>query len=65
MAISARRGLALSLAMAVALAACGAIGGSGANATLCPPAALESVTIETKTTAPITYAVLIDRAYTG
>jgi hypothetical protein len=64
MANSARRGLALTLVAFVA-AACGAIGGAGPNATLCPPAALESVTVETKTVAPVTYAVLIDRAYTG
>jgi hypothetical protein len=64
MANSARRGLALGL-IAVVLAACGAIGGSGANATLCPPAALESVAVEGKTVAPVTYAVLIDRAFTG
>ena len=55
----------MTLATAVVLAGCGAIGGSGANATLCPPAALESVTIDAKTVAPVTYAVLIDRAYTG
>lgn len=65
MANSARRGLALTLATAFALAGCGAIGGLGANATLCPPAALGSVTVDTKTVAPVTYAVLIDRAYTG
>lgn len=65
MADSARRGLALALATAFVLAACGAIGGSGANATPCPPAALEPVTVETKAFAPVTYAVLIDRAYTG
>jgi hypothetical protein len=65
MANSARRVPALALASALVLAACGAIGGSGANATLCPPAALESVTLDTRTVAPVTYAVLIDRAYTG
>jgi len=65
MANSARRGPALALATAFVLAACGAIGGSGPNATLCPPATLESVTVDTKTVAPVTYAVLIDRAYTG
>lgn len=65
MANSARRGLALALTTAVVLASCGAIGGSGANATLCPPASLESVSVDTTTAAPVTYAVLIDRAYTG
>jgi hypothetical protein len=65
MANSARRVPALALASALVLAACGAIGGSGANATLCPPAALESVTVEARTAVPVTYAVLIDRAYTG
>ena len=62
---SVRRGPVLVLATALVFAACGALGGSGANATLCPPAALESVTVETKTFTPVTYAVLIDRAYTG
>ena len=65
MANSARRGPALALPTAFVLAACGAIGGSGPNATLCPPATLDSVTVDTKTVAPVTYAVLIDRAYTG
>jgi hypothetical protein len=65
MANSARRGPALTLVTAFVLAACGAIGGSGPSATLCPPATLESVTVDTKTVAPVTYAVLIDRAYTG
>src|SRR5438093_3233727 len=65
MANSARRVLAPALASALSFAACGAIGGSGANATFCPPAALESVTVEARTVAPVTYAVLIDRAYTG
>jgi hypothetical protein len=55
----------LALATALVFAACGVIGGPGANATLCPPAALESVTVDAKTTTPVTYAVLIDRAYTG
>lgn len=55
----------MSLATVLVLAGCGVIGGSEANATLCPPAALESVAIDAKTAAPITYAVLIDRAYTG
>ena len=62
---SARRGPVLALATALVFAACGALGGPGANATLCPPAALESVTVDAKTTTPVTYAVLIDRAYTG
>jgi hypothetical protein len=62
---SARRGPVLALAASLVSVACGALGGSGANATLCPPAALESVTVETKTFTPVTYAVLIDRAYTG
>jgi hypothetical protein len=65
MANSARRGLALTLAAAFVLAGCGAFGGSGANATVCPSDALESVTVETKAATPVTYAVLIDRAYTG
>lgn len=65
MANSARRGLALTLATAFVLAGCGAFGGSGTNGTVCPSDALESVTVETKTAAPVTYAVLIDRAYTG
>jgi hypothetical protein len=65
MANSARPGLALALATAVVFAGCGAFGGSGANATLCPPAALEPVTVDAKTVTPVTYAVLIDRAYTG
>src|SRR5688500_462441 len=60
---SARRVLARTL-VAFVDAACGAIGGS-ANATLCPPAELVSVTVDTKTATPVTYAVLIDRAYTG
>lgn len=62
---SARRGPVLTLTTALVFAACGAIGGSGANATLCPPAALEPVTVDAKTITPVTYAVLIDRAYTG
>ncbi|HEY6204213.1 MAG TPA: hypothetical protein VI056_14390 [Candidatus Limnocylindria bacterium] len=61
---SARRGPVLALATALVFVACGAIGGP-ANATLCPPAALESVTVEAKAITPVTYAVLIDRAYTG
>ena len=64
MANSARRPFALALATIV-LTSCGAIGGSGPGATLCPPAALESVTVDSKTVAPVTYVVLIDRAYTG
>lgn len=60
---SARGGLALTL-VAFVVAACGAIGGS-AGATSCPPAALVSVTVDTKAVTPVTYAVLIDRAYTG
>jgi hypothetical protein len=62
---SARRGPVLVLAMTLVFAACGALGGSGANATLCPPAALEPVTVDVKASTPVTYAVLIDRAYTG
>ena len=54
----------MTLAMAVVLASCGAIGG-GPGATLCPPAELESVALDTKSAAPVTYAMLIDRAYTG
>jgi hypothetical protein len=65
MANSARRFLVLVFASALIFAACGAIGGSGTNATVCPSAALESVTVETRTAVPVTYAVLIDRAYTG
>jgi hypothetical protein len=64
MANSARLPYVLALA-AVVVASCGAIGGSGPGATLCPPAALESVTVDAKTAAPVTYVVLIDRAYTG
>lgn len=60
---SARGGLALTL-VALIVASCGAIGGS-AGATLCPPAELVSITVENKTVTPVTYAVLIDRAYTG
>jgi hypothetical protein len=55
----------LALATGFVLAACGAIGGSGPSATLFPRATLESVTVDAKTVAPVTYAVLIDRAYTG
>jgi hypothetical protein len=65
MANSARRGLGVMLATALVLASCGAIGGAGPGATLCPPAALESVTVDSKSVPPVTYAVLIDRAYTG
>ena len=61
---SARRGLALTL-VAFLVAACGGLGGSGDNAALCPPAELVSVSLDTKSVAPVTYAVLIDRAYTG
>lgn len=64
MANSARRGLVLALAATLLLTACGALGGSP-GATLCPPAILESVVVETNSRAPVTYAVLIDRAYTG
>jgi hypothetical protein len=60
---SARGGLALTL-VAFVVAACGAIGGA-ANPTLCPPAELASVAVDAKTVTPVTYAVLIDRAYTG
>src|SRR6267378_5132995 len=65
MADSARPALALALATAFVVSACGVIGGSGPGATLCPPAALEPVTIDAKPVTPVTYAVLIDRAYTG
>jgi hypothetical protein len=65
MADSARLSRTLALVTAFVLASCGALGGAGPGATLCPPAALESVTVETKTAVPVTYAVLIDRAYTG
>jgi hypothetical protein len=60
---SGRAGLTLTL-VALVVAACGAIGGA-ANATLCPPAELVSVSVDAKSGAPVTYAVLIDRAYTG
>jgi hypothetical protein len=60
---SARAGLALTL-VAFVVAACGASGGP-ANGSLCPPAELESVAVESAAAAPVTYAVLIDRAYTG
>ena len=65
MANSAWRGLAPALVTALVLSACGALGGSGPSPSLCPPAQLESVAIDTKTTTPVTYAVLVDRAYTG
>lgn len=65
MANSVWRGTALALAAGVLLASCGAFGGAGANTALCPPAVLESVTVDTRTAAPVTYAVLIDRAYAG
>jgi len=65
MANSAWRGLAPALVTAFVLAACGALGGAGPSPSLCPPAQLESVAIESKTTVPVTYAVLVDRAYTG
>jgi hypothetical protein len=64
MANSLSRGIAMAVATMAVLAGCGAFGGSGAGA-LCPPAVLESVTVDTKVAAPVTYAVLIDRAYTG
>lgn len=64
MANSVSRGTVLALATALALAACGAFGGSGSGA-LCPPAVLESVTVDAKAVTSVTYAVLIDRAYTG
>jgi hypothetical protein len=65
MANSARRGLALALASALVLGSCGGIGGAGPGATLCPPAELESIAVDVKSAPPVTYAVLIDRAYTG
>jgi len=65
MADSARPALALALATAFVVSACGVIGGSGPCATLCPPAALEPVTIDAKPVTPVTYAVLFHRAYTG
>ncbi|HKY50779.1 MAG TPA: hypothetical protein VJP45_05935 [Candidatus Limnocylindria bacterium] len=61
---SARRAATLAVVATLVLASCGALGGSP-GATLCPPAALESVAIETRSGTPVTYAVLIDRAYTG
>jgi hypothetical protein len=61
---SARRGLALTL-VAFLVVACGGLGGSGDTATLCPTAQLVSVSLDSKSVAPVTYAVLIDRAYTG
>jgi hypothetical protein len=64
MANSARSGLALALATAFVVAGCGAFG-SGPSATLCPPAALEPVNVDAGAVTPVTYAVLIDRAYTG
>jgi hypothetical protein len=64
MANSVSRGGALALAAAL-LAGCGLLGGPGAAGALCPPTVLESVTVDAKTVTPVTYAVLIDRAYTG
>ncbi len=63
MANSARAGTALTL-VAFVVAACGAIGGPASGA-LCPPSDLVAVTVDMKPVAPATYAVLIDRAYTG
>jgi len=65
MANSVSRGSVLALATVVVMAACGVFGPSGSNGGLCPPAVLESVSVDTKSVAPVTYAVLIDRAYTG
>ena len=65
MANSVSRGSALALATAFVLAGCGVLGGSSSSGGLCPPAVLESVTVDAKAVAPVTYAVLIDRAYTG
>src|ERR1700687_3841580 len=65
MANSVSRGSALALASVLVLAGCGVIGPSSTSAGLCPPAVLESVILDTKTTTPVTYALLIDRAYSG
>ena len=65
MANSVSRGISLALATAFVLAGCGVFGGSSASGASCPPAVLESVTVDTKVVAPVTYAVLIDRAYAG
>lgn len=59
-----RLGLALALSAAVVLAACSPLGRSEPNSTMCPPAALEQLRPPVATT-PVTYGVLIDRAYTG
>jgi hypothetical protein len=64
MANSASRGSVLALATVLVMAGCGVFGATS-NGALCPPAVLESVTVDTKPVAPVTYAVLIDRAYTG
>ncbi len=65
MANSLWRGITLALATTFVLGGCGVFGGSSASGALCPPAVLESVTVDTKSVAPVTYAVLIDRAYAG
>jgi len=64
MANSVSRGSVLALATLLVLTGCGVFG-TGASGSLCPPAVLESVSLDTKAVAPVTYAVLIDRAYTG
>jgi len=64
MANSVSRGGVLALATFLVLTGCGVFG-TGASSSLCPPAVLESVRLDTKAVAPVTYAVLIDRAYTG
>ena len=65
MANSVSRGSVLALATLLVLAGCGVFGATGSGGALCPPAVLESVSVDTKSVAPVTYAVLIDRAYTG
>jgi len=65
MANSVSRGSVLALATVLVLTGCGVFGASGSGGALCPPAVLESVSVDTKAVAPVTYAVLIDRAYAG
>ena len=65
MANSVSRGSLLALAAVLVLAGCGVLGATGSGAALCPPAVLESVSVDAQVAAPVTYAILIDRAYTG
>jgi hypothetical protein len=65
MANSVSRGGVLALVTVVILGGCGLFGPNSSSGALCPPAVLESVSVDTRAVAPVTYAVLIDRAYTG